>query len=110
VTTAPAGTTFDLGETVERTTSVVTWVITNTGNASTGTLAVTSADPQNFIPVPDSCPALAPGAECRISINFTPQITLQERQRTIFRSVFSVGDLRYTFTGTARPPNQAGDP
>lgn len=110
VTTAPPGTSFNLGETVERTTSTVTWVIENDGDASTATLAVTSTDPLNFTPVPASCPPLAPGETCRVSINFNPQITLALRARADFRAIFSVGALSYTFSGVARPPNQAGDP
>jgi hypothetical protein len=110
VTAAPQGDSFDYGEVVQRTNSTVTWVIANIGDAASGPLPVTSSDPINFTANPTSCGSIPPLGSCNVSVTFTPQVTLQPRERAEFTAVLSVPGLSYTFDGTARPPFSAEDP
>jgi len=122
VTTSPmVPSPFDMGETVIGTISQVFWEVTNIGDGTTGELDLSSSNDTQFSASAPSCPPLAPGESCRVTITFAPRADLttpveenpNDGDIGPFSSTFSVTGFQnsaYVFSGTGRPPFSAEFP
>jgi hypothetical protein len=113
-----AGNAFNFQQVVNNTTATVTWTIQNRGTATATSpgrndLALISSN--SAYSASGNCPALAPMAECSVTITFAPAVVpdLQPGQRVEFDGTMSVAGFAsptLPLLGIARPPFQAADP